>query len=115
MTAQLPPPPPPAAPAPVPGEPEQEPPGSAQDRTELAWSRTAIAFLAIGGAILKKNVIAGSVVLSLAVLIWSLHRIFPDPGAGAAADATRPRQLLLVTVTVTVVALIALGIAIVDR
>jgi type IV secretory pathway TrbL component len=81
----------------------------------LAWSRTAIAFLAIGAAILKKNVVGGIIVLALAVLIWFLHRIFPDPGAGAAADATRPRQLLLVTVTVTVVALIALGIAVLGR
>jgi hypothetical protein len=71
--------------------------------------------VAIGAAILRKNVVGGSIVLALAVLIWFLRRIFPDPGAGAAADAARPRQLLLVTVTVTVVALIALGIAVLGR
>ena len=91
----------------LPGGPEDFDPGTARERTELAWSRTAISFGAVGGAILKTSMAAGLVVLAISIPIWSLRRLFP----AAATTTARPRQLLLVTVTVTAVSLVALLVA----
>jgi uncharacterized membrane protein YidH (DUF202 family) len=94
-----------------PGQPREVDPGQARARTELAWSRTAIAFAAVGGAILKTNVAAGLTVLAMSLLIWLVRRLFPD---GATTDA-RPRRLLLVTMTVTAVSLVALALALLGQ
>jgi uncharacterized membrane protein YidH (DUF202 family) len=88
-------------------EPKDMPPGLARERTELAWSRTVIAFAAVGAALLKRNVAAGLTVVGLGVLVWALLRVFPGP----AATGSRGR-LLVVTVGVTGVSLVALMIAI---
>jgi len=80
-------------------------PGLARERTRLAWTRTAIAFAAVGGAILKTSVAAGLIVAALSLVIWGLSRIIPDAGAGG-----RPRQLLLVAITVIAVSIVALGV-----
>ena len=45
-------------------------PGLARARTSLAWTRTALAFAAMGGIILKRDLIAGFVVLALSTLVW---------------------------------------------
>ena len=71
------------------------------DRTRLAWSRTAIAFAAIGAAILKSRPLAGVIVLVLSLPIWVAVR------GGTSAT----RRLRLVTVSVLVVAATALVIA----
>jgi uncharacterized membrane protein YidH (DUF202 family) len=89
------------------GDPEDFDPGTARQRTELAWTRTAITFAAVGAAMLNTSIAAGLVVLAISIPIWSLRRLFPD----AAATTARPRQLLLVAVTVTAVALVALVLA----
>jgi uncharacterized membrane protein YidH (DUF202 family) len=90
----------------VPEELEDLDPGLAADRTTLAWARTAIAFAAVGGAMLRKEPIAGVVVLAMTPLIWTLGRYV--------GYARRPdqlsRRLLLVTVIVVMVA--ALGVAV---
>jgi uncharacterized membrane protein YidH (DUF202 family) len=98
--------PPPATPPP---DLEELAPGRARERTQLAWNRTAIAFAALGGAILKKNIAAGLVVVAMGVLIWGLHR-----QVNRSAGSARPRQLLFVTVTVTAVAVVALVVAFLD-
>lgn len=90
-----------------PDESESPDPGMARARTELAWSRTAIAFVAVGGAILKTNIAAGLTVLAMSVLIWVLRRLFPD----AATTGARPVRLLLVTLAVTALSLVALAVA----
>jgi uncharacterized membrane protein YidH (DUF202 family) len=87
-----------------PDHPEDFDPGTARERTELAWSRTAISFVAVGAAILRTSLAAGLVVLALGIPIWSLRRLFPE----AATTDARPRRLLLVAVTVTAVSLVAL-------
>jgi uncharacterized membrane protein YidH (DUF202 family) len=88
-------------------EPKDMPPGLARERTELAWSRTVIAFAAVGAGLLKTSVAAGLTVVGLGVLVWSLLRVFPSP------EATGSRGRLLVVATgVTGVSLVALMIAI---
>jgi uncharacterized membrane protein YidH (DUF202 family) len=92
-------------------EPERSQPGLATERTQLAWTRTAIAFAATGAAILKTHVIAGIVVLALGLATWGMQRLIPASGDQPA----RPRQLLLVTIAVTAVGLVALVIALTAR
>ena len=78
------------------------------NRTRLAWTRTAVAFAALGGAMLKLSPVAGLVVLVLSLPIWAVtYR-----RRGLEAAAASPRRLLLVTATVVVVAFAALVVAI---
>ena len=95
-------------PAAPPRDLEGLPPGLARERTSLAWSRTVIAFAAVGGAILKTSITAGVIVIALGVLIWGLVRILPDPARPGAS----PVRLLVVALAVTGVALAALGVAV---
>lgn len=92
---------------PPPDDPEDLDPGLARERTRLAWARTAIAFGALGAAVLKKEVIDGLVVLAAAPLVWAIGRF--------AVRASRPeqlsRRLLLVTLTVIVTAAVAVLVA----
>jgi uncharacterized membrane protein YidH (DUF202 family) len=85
---------------------EDADPGLAAARTELAWTRTAISFAAVGGALLKNHPLAGIPVLALSLLIWELGRLPRNPATGHA----RTRHLQLITVVVTGVALTALVI-----
>ena len=82
---------------------EDADPGLARERTELAWTRTAISFAALGGAILKNAPILGFPVLAFSVVIWALGRAPYPTGAGR----SRARQLL-VTASTTAAALAAL-------
>jgi uncharacterized membrane protein YidH (DUF202 family) len=67
----------------------------------LAWTRTAISFAAVGGVVLKKEVVPGLVLLALAPAIYLLGRL-----------AYRRRgKLKLVTATIVAVALVALVVA----
>jgi uncharacterized membrane protein YidH (DUF202 family) len=91
---------------------EQLDPGLARERTKLAWARTAIAFAAVGGAILKKEPVAGLIVLAITPLIWGLGRFV---GHTAERPELQPRRLLAVTVTVVAVALLAMVIAFVGH
>jgi hypothetical protein len=86
-------------------KPESDDPGIVDpiDRTRLAWTRTAIAFAAIGAAMLKSSPVAGIVVLALGVPVWA---------AVCHADAIPPaRRLRLVTFTVLFVATAAMVVA----
>jgi uncharacterized membrane protein YidH (DUF202 family) len=83
------------------------PPGLARERTRLAWSRTVIAFAAVGGALLKTSIAAGAIVVAMAVLLWVLFGIFPAAADGGA----RPTRLRLVAITVAGVSLVALAVA----
>jgi uncharacterized membrane protein YidH (DUF202 family) len=81
-------------------------PGLARARTSLAWLRTAIAFAAIGGVILKRDVPAGLVVLVLSGLVWATGRLAGPPGTVA-----RPRRLLLIALAVAAVSALALALS----
>jgi uncharacterized membrane protein YidH (DUF202 family) len=84
--------------------PRQEPVGEPAERTRLAWTRTAIAFVALGAAMLKWSPLAGGLVLALSVPVWAA-------GRGTRLPSRSPRGLLLVTVMVVLVALVALLIS----
>jgi hypothetical protein len=88
-----------------PVKPEPDDPGVVDpaDRTRFAWSRTAIAFAAIGAAMLKSSPIAGGIVLALTMPIWVAVR--RTDGISSA------RRLRLVTTTVLIVAVAALVVA----
>src|SRR5262249_42004547 len=80
------------------------PPGLAGERADLAWTRTAIAFAALGAAILKYRPVVGLPLLVLSAVVWRLGRL---PGTAGAADV-RDRRLLLITVTTVGVSVVAL-------
>ncbi len=98
-------------------------PGLARYRTDLAWTRTAISFAALGAAIIKESPPAGGVVLAGSAFIWCTGWVTGSPGragraarvagraAGRAADDER--RLLLVAIAVTAVAIAALVLALV--
>jgi uncharacterized membrane protein YidH (DUF202 family) len=78
------------------------------NRTRLAWTRTAVAFAAIGGAMLKLSPVAGLAVLVLSLPIWAVAR-------GNGGTDLSLRGLRLVTVTVVIIAIAALVVAIFGR
>ncbi len=86
-----------------PDDPEDVDPGLARERTRLAWARTAIAFAAVGAAMLKRELIPGLIVLAMTPLVWALGQFASRP----ARAGPRPGRLLAVTATVTVVAALA--------
>ena len=94
--------PPGAAPV-LPEDPEDLSPGTAAERTRLAWERTAIAFGAVGLVMIREEPVAGALVLAATPLIWALGRYV----SSAAPPQQRSRRLLLVTVAVTGVAVVA--------
>ena len=79
-------------------------PGLARARTSLAWTRTALSFAAVGAVALKKDVIAGLLIIATVPVIWRLGRI---------ADR-RPGRLRLVTVTIVAVSVVALVVALIN-
>jgi uncharacterized membrane protein YidH (DUF202 family) len=88
---------------------ERSDPGLARERTGLAWTRTAIAFAAVGGVILRRELAAGLLVLALCPLIWVLGHYLRHPDQ----PGPRPVRLLLVTVIVTLVSLVAIVVAVI--
>lgn len=83
-------------------------PGLARARTNLAWTRTALAFAAIGAVILRRNLPAGFVVLVLGGLVWMVGRLARVPAREVRA---RPGRLLVITIAVTGVSVVALMLA----
>jgi uncharacterized membrane protein YidH (DUF202 family) len=90
----------------TPGQPSspsgQRGSGLARERTSLAWTRTAISFAAVGGVVLKREVVAGVILLAVVPLIYVVgHLAYSTPG-----------KLKLVTGTIVAVALVALVVAV---
>ena len=81
--------------------------GLARERTELAWTRTAIAFATLGAALLRYRPVVGLPILALSAVVWRLGR---PPGPARAGHA-RDRRPLLITVTTVGVSLAALALS----
>lgn len=89
-------------------------PGLARERTVLAWSRTGLSFLALGGLLVRVDPLAGLAVLALGGVVWLLgyvHYRSMWTAAGAVRWLTRPRALRLIAVGTALVALVGLAIA----
>jgi uncharacterized membrane protein YidH (DUF202 family) len=89
--------------------------GLARERTSLSWTRTAIAFGALGGTVLKVNVVSGLVILAMVPVIWQLGRVSRGGPAGTDLPAVGATRLFLITVSIVAVALICLAVAIFGR
>jgi uncharacterized membrane protein YidH (DUF202 family) len=93
-------------------EPEERVPGLARERTALAWTRTAISFAALGGVVLRANVVTGLIILVVAPVIWQLGRV----SRGRSDETTLPvvgaTRLFLITSAIVVVSLLCLVIAV---
>lgn len=95
----------------MPVKPDDRSVGDPANRTRLAWTRTAIAFAAIGAAMLRSSPVAGAIVLALGLPIWAAARRHRHT-----ADAISPLSGLgLITVTVALVALAALAVVLFGR
>jgi len=84
-----------------PGEQPDIDPGLARERTALAWTRTAISFAAVGGVVLKKEIVPGLILLCIAPVIWQVGR----------RAYRRPDRLKVVTGTIVAVCVVALVVA----
>jgi uncharacterized membrane protein YidH (DUF202 family) len=75
-------------------------PGLAKERTELAWRRTDIAFIALGGALVKMNPAIGLPTLAISALIWAInHHGTPQ---------LNPRRPMLTTLGILTFSLVTL-------
>jgi uncharacterized membrane protein YidH (DUF202 family) len=80
-----------------PGEHDIDP-GLARERTALAWTRTAISFAAVGGVILKRELVPGLILLGVTPAIWQLGRLAYQ----------RPVKLKVLTGTIIAISVVAL-------
>lgn len=89
---------------------EDRDPGLAQERTELAWTRTAISFAALGAAMLRSSIVAGLLTIATATLVWALGQLSArrrrSGGGGDGRDTVR-----LITATTLLVCLLAVLVA----
>jgi uncharacterized membrane protein YidH (DUF202 family) len=91
---------------------EERDPGLARERTSLSWMRTAISFGALGGTVLKANVITGLIVLAIVPVVWQLGRVSRGPANGTGLPAVGATRLFFITVSIVAVALLCLVVAI---
>jgi uncharacterized membrane protein YidH (DUF202 family) len=107
--------PPPASPIgpSLPGDdPEERDPGLARERTSLAWTRTALSFAALGGVVLKVNVLTGLVILAVAPALWQVGRVTRGRSPATGLPVVGAARLFLIAISIVAVSLLCLGIAI---
>lgn len=85
---------------------EEIDPGLARERTRLAWLRTALAFVAVGGVVLRTAPVVGGLILGMGAVIYlagrtAAHAWSPDP-------VGRRHVLMAITVAVVLVSMAAL-------
>lgn len=102
----------PEASGPAASEPDERDPGLARERTSLSWTRTAISFAALGGVVLKENVITGLIILAVAPLIWRLGRLSRSGSPARQLPAVGIMRIRLITVSIVGVSLLSLLVAV---
>jgi Domain of unknown function (DUF202) len=89
------------------GDTEDRQPGLARERTELAWTRTAVSFAALGTAMLRTSTGTGLVVMVTGAAVYGVGRLSTQRYRfGGARHAP-----LVITVVTTVVSLVAFALA----
>jgi uncharacterized membrane protein YidH (DUF202 family) len=91
-------------------DPEERDPGLARERTSLSWTRTAVSFAALGGTVLKANIVTGLIILAITPVIWQLGRVSRGRPAAADLPAVGPVRLFAITVSIVAVSLLCLAI-----
>jgi uncharacterized membrane protein YidH (DUF202 family) len=94
------------------GEPEETDRGLALERTSLSWTRTAISFAALGGVMLKENVITGVIILAIAPLIWRLGRLTSSGSPPSGLPIVSATRIRIITVSIVGVSLLSLLVAV---
>jgi Domain of unknown function (DUF202) len=97
---------------PAAAEPEETDTGLARERTSLSWTRTAISFAALGGVMLKENVITGLIILAVTPLIWRLGRLAIGGSPPGQLPVAGRGRILLITVSIVAVSLLCLFVAV---
>jgi uncharacterized membrane protein YidH (DUF202 family) len=93
-------------------DPEERDPGLARERTSLAWTRTAISFAALGGVVLKENVITGLLVLAVAPIVWQLGRVSRSGAARTDLPTVGATRLFIIALSIVAVSLLCFLLAI---
>jgi len=106
---------PPGHPAAADDGPEERDPGLARERTSLSWTRTAISFAALGGAVLKENVISGLIILAIVPIIWELGRVSAGRGPRTGFRPVGATRMFLICAAIVGMALLCLLVAIFGR
>jgi len=101
-----------AGPSPRGDDPEEATPGLARERTALAWTRTALSFAVLGGAMLKVNVLTGLIILAIAPVVWRLGRATRAPQSGPGLPVLGATRLFAIAASVAAVSLLCLLVAI---
>jgi uncharacterized membrane protein YidH (DUF202 family) len=91
---------------------EDRDPGLARERTDLAWTRTAIAFAALGAVMMRTNALAGALVMVAGAAVWGLGQLSArDVGpAGGRPRLGRRHTVQIITGATTLVSLVALAL-----
>jgi uncharacterized membrane protein YidH (DUF202 family) len=85
------------------------------ERTSLSWTRTAISFVALGGVVLKENVITGLIILAIAPFVWQLGRMTRGRDAVSGLPAVGATRIFIIAVSIVAVALLCLVVAVFGR
>ena len=93
-------------------ETEEGDAGLALERTSLSWTRTALSFAAVGGVMLKENVITGLIILAVVPLIWRLGRLPRSGSTLGALPTVGARRIRMITVSIVGVSLLSLLVAV---
>jgi uncharacterized membrane protein YidH (DUF202 family) len=102
----------PEASEPEASDPEESDPGLARERTRLSWTRTAISFAALGGAVLKENVVTGLIILAVVPLIWRLGRLSVSGSPSDQLPIVSATRVRVITVSIVGVSLLSLLVAV---
>lgn len=91
---------------------EDRDPGLARERTDLAWTRTAIGYIALGAVMLHTSPV-GFAVIGVALAVWGVGQLSARQAhASARRRLSHRRTVQIITVATTLVSLLALLLAV---